>query len=130
MTFESKPQKKYVGKCHCGDVNFSFTSAEITSGMRCNCSICIRKGCVMTDFYIPAKDLSADFSSNKLSNYLWNEKVLNHYFCKKCGVSPFAGAGEYGYRANLGCVDELDPLSLKIRVVDGKSMPLAEDARG
>ncbi len=121
------PKKKYIGQCHCGDVNFSFTSEEIKNGLRCNCSICIRRGNVVTDFYIPAKDLIYDFSSDKLSNYLWGDKVLNHYFCKKCGISPFAGAQDYGYRANLGCVDELDALSLEIRVCDGKSMPVGEE---
>lgn len=120
------PKTQYSGRCHCGKVKFSFSSPEIDKGARCNCSICIRKGIVMTDVYIPAADFKYDFSSGRLGNYLWNDRVLNHYFCKTCGVTPFIGAEEYGYRANLGCVEGVDPLSLKIRMIDGKSMPVRE----
>jgi hypothetical protein len=36
--------KTYKASCHCDAVRFRFTCEEITSGRRCNCSICIRKG--------------------------------------------------------------------------------------
>ncbi|MHA2939058.1 GFA family protein [Vibrio sp. RC27] len=35
---------KYTGSCHCGAVTFRFDGDEITKGLRCNCSICIKKG--------------------------------------------------------------------------------------
>jgi len=30
-----------------------------------------------------------------------------------------------GYRVNLGCVEGLDTLALNIKIIDGKSVPLA-----
>jgi hypothetical protein len=46
-----QPFKTYNGSCHCGAVRFRFRSEEITSGCRCNCSICIRRGVVMSSRY-------------------------------------------------------------------------------
>ena len=38
----------YHGSCHCGAVSFTFGAEEITGGRRCNCSICLRRGAVMS----------------------------------------------------------------------------------
>ena len=40
--------KRYSGSCHCGAVRFSYEGEEIISGLRCNCSICSRKGAMMS----------------------------------------------------------------------------------
>ena len=37
------------------------------------------------------------------------------------------GGGDYGYRVNLGCVEQVDAFALSITVFDGKSMLIAED---
>jgi hypothetical protein len=36
----------YKGSCHCGTVAFEF-KAELTCAVRCNCSICSRKGALL-----------------------------------------------------------------------------------
>lgn len=118
---------KYTARCHCGNIRFSFLSEKITEGKRCNCSICIRKGAVMSAKYFPAADFTPHEDMSLLSDYRWNDKMTNHLFCKTCGIYPYHGDAEYGYRVNLGCVEQLDPLSLKISIVGGKSMPLADD---
>jgi hypothetical protein len=59
-----------------------------------------------------------------LSDYRWNDRVVNHLFCKTCGIYPYHGNSEYGYRVNLGCVDGIDPLALEIGIIDGQSMPV------
>ena len=46
---------EYHGSCHCGAIKWTFLSEEITDGLRCTCSICRRKGAVMTNFTIPPK---------------------------------------------------------------------------
>ena len=33
--------------------------------------------------------------------------------------------GQDGYRVNLGCVEGLDTLALDVKIIDGKSLPLA-----
>ncbi len=116
---------EYKARCHCGQIRFSFFSEAIKTGKRCNCSICIRKGAVMSSQYIPAKDFTPHQDMSLLSDYRWNDRVVEHLFCKNCGIYPYHGDSEYGYRVNLGCVEGLDPLSLKIEIIDGRSMEIA-----
>lgn len=116
----------YTARCHCGDLRFSFKSEEIKTGVRCDCSICIRKGAVMSSQYIPHKDFTPIENTEALSDYRWNDRVVNHLFCKTCGIYPYHGNEEYGYRVNLGCVEQLNPLELEIRVLDGKSMRVSD----
>jgi hypothetical protein len=120
---------EYQARCHCGRVRFSFRSPEITTGVRCDCSLCVRRGAVLSSRYIPAADFAPHEDPRDLGNYLWNEKVLNNYFCKTCGIFTYIADGENGkdgYRVNLGCVEGIDPLALEIRIIDGKSVPLVE----
>jgi hypothetical protein len=117
----------YTGRCHCGKVRFSFSTEEITEGRRCNCSLCIRRGAVMSAIYVPAKDFKPHQNCDDMSAYQWNDRVVDALFCKTCGVFPYFGNEEFGYRVNLGCVEQLDPLDLSITVLDGKSMPLSDN---
>jgi hypothetical protein len=117
----------YTARCHCGRVRFSFRSPEITTGCRCDCSLCQRRAAVLSSGYIPAADFTPHDNPDDLGRYLWNEKVLNNYFCKTCGIFTYIADGENGkdgYRVNLGCVEGLDVLALKLERIDGKSVPL------
>ncbi|WP_435684787.1 GFA family protein, partial [Sedimenticola selenatireducens] len=104
----------YNGSCHCGDIRFSFEHDEITGGLHCNCSICIRKGALMSDFTIPAKDLQIDAKPGALALYKFGSGVAKHYFCKQCGIYPFNETLRMPghFRVNLGCIDGVDPFSL------------------
>ena len=117
----------YTARCHCGNVRFSFYSEKITEGRRCNCSICVRKGAIMSAKYIPATDFQPIKDMSQLIDYRWNDRMVNHMFCKTCGIYPYHGDENYGYRVNLGLVEQLDPLALEIKIIDGRSMPLAAD---
>jgi len=120
---------EYKARCHCGRVRFSFRSPEIKTGRRCNCSLCVRRGAVLSSAYIPAADFTPQHDLSDLGVYLWNEKVLNNYFCKHCGIFTYIGDGENakdGYRVNLGCVEGIDPLALDISIVDGNALPVVE----
>jgi len=125
------PTKSYSGRCHCGAVRFRFETDEITSGLRCNCSICIRKGIVVSPEYIPADAFDVD-GEESLTVYQFGDKDVRHYFCKTCGICPFSavaslpadypGRAKVGdRRVNLGCIDGLDPLTLEIQIIDGRS---------
>jgi hypothetical protein len=109
-------------------VCFSFRCEQITTGKRCNCSICIRKGAVVSSQYIPAEDFTPHENADDLGDYRWNDRVVNHLFCKTCGIYPYHGDEEYGYRVNLGCVEDVDPLALDISIIDGKSLPVTQPA--
>jgi len=50
----------HSGSCHCGAVKFGFEGDEITVGLRCTCSICSRKGALMSTEFIPEKALQID----------------------------------------------------------------------
>jgi hypothetical protein len=117
----------YNGRCHCGKIRFSFESKEIKEARRCNCSLCIRRGAIMSAKYISANNFTPHENQEDLGAYQWNDRVVEALFCKNCGIFPYFGNEELGYRINLGCVEHLDVLNLKIEMLDGKSMPLAED---
>ena len=44
---------QYQGSCHCGAIKFSYEGEEITQALRCTCSICRRKGALMSTEAIP-----------------------------------------------------------------------------
>lgn len=120
-------KRTYVGRCHCGNVRFTFQSEEIKEGRRCNCSLCIRRGTVLSAEYIPASDFEVTTDPKHLSSYFWNDRVVDNFFCKNCGIAPYFGSPEIGYRINLGCVEGLDALALPIQPIDGRSMAVADD---
>jgi hypothetical protein len=113
--------KTYTGGCHCGNVRYEVDTA-FTPLISCNCSICAKKGLVLT-FVAPGqfKLLSGEES---LTDYQFNKKVVHHVFCKTCGVSSFArGTGPQGpmVAINVRCLEGVDPRSLSVTEVDGKN---------
>lgn len=81
----------------------------------------------MSACYISSADFTPHKDISQLSSYQWNDRVVDAIFCKSCGIFPYFGNDQYGYRVNLGCVEQLDALSLKIEILDGRSMPLSEN---
>jgi len=116
--------KTYSGSCHCGAVRFSFSGPEIDKGLRCNCSICRRKGAMMTPYTVAADDLQINAKPDALATYTFASHVAKHHFCKVCGIYPFHQTLRKPghYRVNLGCVDEVDANSLPCDVFDGASI--------
>lgn len=123
----------YQASCHCGSVRFKFRSEKITKGCRCNCSICIRKGIVISAGYLPSENFEQVEGISSLALYQFGDKDVNHYFCRTCGICPFTtvasvppdyvGAARPGhYRVNLGCVENLDVYGLEIELIDGRSL--------
>ena len=81
--------KNYQGSCHCGAISFAFEHAEkIDSGLRCNCSMCRRKGAVMSDFTLAPEQLEIKAEDGALGLYQFDSKIAEHYFCKTCGIYP------------------------------------------
>jgi hypothetical protein len=115
---------KHEGSCHCGAVRFSFEGGAITKGLRCNCSICVRKGALMSKELIPESSLRIDAKDGALGLYQFGAKTVKHYFCKNWGIYTFheAASRPGHYRLNLGCIDGVDPLSLEAEIFDGKHL--------
>jgi hypothetical protein len=115
---------RYQGSCHCGAIRFSFESEAITTGVRCNCSICQRRGAVMSSSYVAPEAFELAVAAPELlAVYQFGDHDMNHYFCARCGIFPFSDVvARPGHRrVNLGCVDGIDPLALEIRLIDGRS---------
>jgi hypothetical protein len=118
--------KTYHGSCHCGAVTFEADLDLEQPTYRCNCSICRR-----TRFW-PAVARENGFrlltGEQELTQYLFNSKKNQHYFCKHCGVRPFGIGTETPigkmYGINIGCLDGIseEELSrLTITYVNGQS---------
>lgn len=112
----------YEGSCHCGAVKFRFRSEPIERGIRCNCSICRRRGALMSSRYYAPDEIEIQ-GMDALRTYHFGDLLVNHRFCGTCGIHPF-GDNEVkkGHiRVNLGCVDGLDTFAMPFDVIDGKS---------
>ena len=115
--------RTYEGRCHCGAVRFRFRSEEITRGIRCNCSICIRRGAVMARAYVQPADIELLEGKETLAVYRFGDLMVNHYFCRTCGIHPFHDVIQKPgpLRFNLGCIEGIDPEALEIELIDGRS---------
>ena len=116
--------KTYRGSCHCGAVRFEADLDLTQPTFRCNCSICRRNR------FWPAiareGGLRLLAGGEKLTQYLFNSKKNEHYFCSVCGVRPYGVGTETPigrmYGVNLGCLEGIteEELSrLPITYVDG-----------
>ena len=115
---------EYQGSCHCGAVRFSYIGESIEKGLRCNCSMCARKGAMMTSEMIPSANFAIDADEGALGLYQFGIKTARHYFCKHCGIYTFHETARMPghYRANLGCIEGVDPFALEADVFDGKHL--------
>ncbi|MET0104486.1 MAG: GFA family protein [Sedimenticola sp.] len=116
--------KEYKGSCHCGAVKFSYTGEAIEKGLRCNCSICSRKGAMMSSEVIPLEKLKIDAEESALGLYQFGAKTAKHHFCRQCGIYTFHETARFPghYRVNLGCIEGIDPLALEADLFDGKHL--------
>ena len=114
----------YHGSCHCGAVRFSYQGDSVEKGLRCNCSICRRKGAVMSSEIISPEQITIEADEGQLGLYQFDTEVAKHYFCKQCGIYPFHETVRKPghYRVNLGCIDEIDTFALEVDLFDGKHL--------
>ncbi|MFT5506676.1 MAG: hypothetical protein ACI845_004369 [Gammaproteobacteria bacterium] len=114
----------YSGSCHCGSIKFEFEGDEITAGLRCTCSICSRKGAMMTPQAVPNDKIKLEVEGDNLGLYEFDSKVAKHYFCKTCGIFThnetlrMPGHGRF----NPGCIDNLDTSDFEVKIFDGKNL--------
>ena len=112
-------------KGHCGLVEAQINIENFEKILRCNCSICKRKGTVMS--MVKNEDFKIIKGGEMLKLYQFHSKIAKHYFCSNCGIythhNPRSNPAMTGF--NLGCIDEVDTLQLKnISIIDGNNHPL------
>ena len=112
--------------CHCGAVEAEINiNGDFEKMMRCNCSICKRKGAIMS--MVKNEDFKIIKGKDKLKLYQFHSKLAKHFFCTICGIythhNPRINPSLTGF--NLGCIDEVDVYNLKnVTIADGKNHPL------
>ncbi len=115
--------KTYAGGCHCGKVRYEVTAA-LDRVMACNCSICSKKGMLLT--FVPADQFKLLSGDDALSDYLFGAKKIHHLFCSNCGVGSFGrGSAPDGRKmcaVNVRCLDDVDIAALPVDHFDGKSL--------
>lgn len=114
--------------CHCGAVQLE---VDLPDGLgrliRCNCSLCRRKGTIMMG--VPLERVRVVAGEDKLTLYQWNTRVAKHYFCSVCGIYTHhqrrSDPTQYGI--NVACLDGVDPLALdEVGLVDGASFSVVD----
>ena len=111
--------------CHCGAVKAEIKIENIEKIMRCNCSICKRKGAIMS--MVQNKDFKITKGENNLKLYQFHSKVAKHYFCLTCGIythhNPRINPSLTAF--NVGCLSDVDTFKFQnINIADGHNHPL------
>ena len=112
--------------CHCERVEIEVNVPEqFKKIMRCNCSLCKRKGTIMT--MVGPNDLKIIKGKDILKFYQYHTKTAKHFFCSVCGIythhNPRSNPAMTGF--NLGCLDDINTFELKdVLINDGHNHPL------
>ena len=112
-------------KCHCGAIEAEIDIDSFKKVLRCNCSICKRKGAVMS--IVTNDKFKIVKGEDKLKLYQFHTKTAKHFFCSECGIythhNPRINTELTGF--NIGCIDEVDQFNLNdINLADGNNHPL------
>ena len=112
----------YSGSCHCKKVSYN-VELEIGNVISCNCSHCQAKGLLLA--FVPAKSFTLVRGEEDLMSYKFNKKIIDHLFCKHCGVQSFSRGkdkeGKDTVAINVRCLEGVDIDGLSLMKVDGKS---------
>lgn len=110
-----------TGTCHCGKVAFEVDLPNgFASLVRCNCSMCARRGAVVTA--VPLSALRITRGADALSLYQFNTRVAEHYFCGTCGIYTHhkKRSNPNEYAVNVACIEGVNPFELgDISNIDG-----------
>ena len=114
---------KHTGSCHCGNVKFE-VETDLEGSISCNCSVCTKRGSILN--FVPESKFKLLSGEDKLTDYLWNKRVIHHLFCKNCGILPFGRGkdpnGNPMVAINVRCLDDVDIDTVKVTPVDGRSL--------
>ena len=114
----------YQGGCQCGAVRYEVTT-DLDRTFSCNCSRCGRLGTILS--FTPKTNFSLLSGADSLTLYQFNTKIIQHQFCKVCGVESFAsgqfkrGGGVEMVAVNARCLDGVEPDQLAPTKIDGRS---------
>eukprot|EP01006_Ploeotia_vitrea_P005737 TRINITY_DN118940_c0_g1_i1.p2 TRINITY_DN118940_c0_g1~~TRINITY_DN118940_c0_g1_i1.p2 ORF type:complete len:150 (+),score=65.62 TRINITY_DN118940_c0_g1_i1:67-516(+) len=109
----------FTGGCHCGAVRWklSLPKDKPLEALRCNCSICTKKGFV--HIQVDAWQLDVQGTDN-LTTYTFNTHTAKHHFCKTCGVASYYVPRSHpkGFSVNLNCLNDPKRTIPQFKVTD------------
>ena len=108
----------YEGSCHCGRVRFRVTAA-FDKIVRCNCSICTKKG--FLHLIVPLAQFELVSGADDLTVYTFNTGIAKHQFCHHCGIHPFyvPRSDPDKIDVNVRCLEGVDVAALLVEAFDG-----------
>ena len=111
-------------KCHCGRIEAEINIKSLGKILRCNCSICKRKGAIMA--MVNNENFKIIKGKEFLKLYQFHSKVAKHYFCSICGIQThnLRRRDPNTYGINVACIDDISTKELfnfKVRINDGKN---------
>lgn len=117
----------YHGTCHCGRVRFEL-DARLAYVTDCNCSVCRRRGALWHS--AAEQELRITQGADELTLYQFDTKTAKHYFCRHCGIHPFARPrlNPKIWVVNVRCIDGIDLAALSVRQFDGANWEAAAKA--
>ena len=112
--------------CQCKGVEIEVNLPDgLTNLLRCNCSICTKKGAVMA--VVGPGELTVTKGEDLLTLYQFHSKVAKHYFCSVCGLYTHHNPRRDPKMTcfNIGCLENQNNFDLKdIKAFDGANHPL------
>lgn len=113
---------QYRGSCHCGKVAYE-VEGEISEAYSCNCSLCTRRGGLL--WFAPREKFRLLQGESDLTTYTFNKNVIQHRFCKHCGIQSFAlGTDPRGNEMaaiNIRCLEDFEADKVPVQQVNGKA---------
>lgn len=100
-------KKSYTGTCHGGSVGFTAKIDLAAGTIKCNCAICTKSR--MWSAIVPPEDFNLTRGEPDLADYA--PDGAHHFFCKHCGIRPFARAefpDGMKFVVRVSCLDDVD----------------------
>lgn len=114
--------KTYTGGCHCQKVRYEVDIENLSEVMSCNCSICSKRGWLLT--FVPLTAFRLLSGADEVSIYHFNKNLVDHTFCKTCGTASYGigkdAAGTEMVAINVRCLDDVDVDALTVNPYNGK----------
>jgi hypothetical protein len=94
-------------------------TAELTRIVRCNCSICRKKG--FLHLIVPPDRFELLSGADELAIYTFNTGTAKHQFCRHCGIHPFyvPRSDPDKIDVNVCCLEGVDLDALAVDSFDG-----------
>jgi hypothetical protein len=118
-------KQTHTASCHCGAVQLALNLPDgIIDLRRCDCSMCRRRGTIVTSAELDGLKIVA--GKDKLSLYQFNSGTAKHYFCSVCGIYTHhqrrSNPNQFG--VNVGCIEGVNPYELTgVTLCDGVNHP-------